>query len=565
MNLPFLSRLGIGGKLAAGFAAITLLALVDGGFALSGMASMNRASFIVANNYMPSIEQIGRIARALDRYRALELRLLLESETGDRRQSDALLTQAETELLAARADYENLIDAGSEREIMTKYDRELATYRQTYDAVSRAQEAAGDLKAARATLMTDSFATFGEIRAILNDDIAYNHRGGANAAADNNNTYGRIWLWTIAMLVLCVGAAAALAVLLMRDIAGPLLAMRAAMDRLAGGDLQAAIPGTGRSDEVGAMAHALETFKQGLAENARMAAAQKAAEEGRAARTTRIESLVGTFQGQAAEATASLTGAAGALEASANTMSGSAGDADRRATAAAAAAAQAGASVQTVAAAAEQLAASVSEISRQVLQSTQMTNETVREAQRTRDIVNTLAEAAQRIGQVVDLINGIAGQTNLLALNATIEAARAGDAGRGFAVVASEVKTLAGQTATATQDIGHQVTQIQAATARAVEAIQAITERVEQISGVTTTIAAAVEQQGAATSEIARNVQQTAKAAQDVTSNMEGVRGAARATGAAANDVLTAASGVSRQSSGFSGQIEQFIQSVRAA
>ena len=193
-----------------------------------------------------------------------------------------------------------------------------------------------------------------------------------------------------------------------------------------------------------------------------------------------------------------------------------------------------------------------------------MTHETVQEAQRTRDIVNNLAEVAQRIGQVVDPINGIAGQTNLLALNATIES-RAGEAGRGFAVVASEVKALAGQTATAMQDIGSQVAQIQSATTLAVAAIQEITQRVDAISGTSTAIAAAVEQQGAATAEIARNVQPTAQGAQRVTSNMAGVRDAAAATGNAARDVLDAAGGLQRESSAFSGQIEQFIANVRAA
>jgi methyl-accepting chemotaxis protein len=190
--------------------------------------------------------------------------------------------------------------------------------------------------------------------------------------------------------------------------------------------------------------------------------------------------------------------------------------------------------MQTVAAAAEQLSASIAEISRQVAQSAKISGKAVDDAQRTDTIVRALAEGAQKIGDVVGLITSIAGQTNLLALNATIEAARAGDAGKGFAVVASEVKNLASQTAKATEEIGTQISQIQAATKDAVDAIGSITRTIEGISAIATTIASAVEEQGSATSEIARSVHQTAHAAQDVTVNITGVNRAAGETGEAA-------------------------------
>jgi methyl-accepting chemotaxis protein len=163
------------------------------------------------------------------------------------------------------------------------------------------------------------------------------------------------------------------------------------------------------------------------------------------------------------------------------------------------------------------------------------------------------------------LIANIAGQTNLLALNATIEAARAGDAGKGFAVVASEVKSLATQTARATEEITGQISQIQTATRDAVEAIHGIAVTIEELSAIATAIAAAVEEQGAASAEIARNVQQTAQATQDVTVNISGVSRTSGQTGDAAGQVLGSAVGLSRQAETLSAEVHSFLAGVRAA
>ena len=178
--------------------------------------------------------------------------------------------------------------------------------------------------------------------------------------------------------------------------------------------------------------------------------------------------------------------------------------------------------------------------------------------------MRALADGAEKIGEVVGLITTIASQTNLLALNATIEAARAGDAGKGFAVVASEVKSLANQTARATEEIGTQIGQIQAATKEAVAAIRGITTTIDEVSAIATTIASAVEEQGAATAEIARNVQQTAQAARDVTVNISGISETANETGAAAGHLLGAASDLSKQAERLSAEVDSFVAGIRA-
>ncbi|TLU71455.1 methyl-accepting chemotaxis protein [Lichenicoccus roseus] len=278
-----------------------------------------------------------------------------------------------------------------------------------------------------------------------------------------------------------------------------------------------------------------------------------------------LSTLARQFESKIGSMVDALAGDAEGLQATARSMSATALRTNDMAGAVATSALEASQGVGTVAAAAEQLSASIQEISRQVSQSTLITGQAVASAHRTDAIVRALAEGAHKIGQVIELITGIAAQTNLLALNATIEAARAGDAGKGFAVVASEVKNLALQTAKATQEIGAQIAQTQAATVEAVTAIKEIGSRIEEVSHTTNSIAAAVEQQGAATAEIARNVQQAASSTQAVTSNIAGVNGAANETGAAADKVLGAANGLSAQAVQLTQEVGRFVAEVRAS
>jgi methyl-accepting chemotaxis protein len=252
------------------------------------------------------------------------------------------------------------------------------------------------------------------------------------------------------------------------------------------------------------------------------------------------------------------------MQSSANTLSTTADDTSKKAMAVAAAAEQATSNVQTVASAAEELSSSVNEIGRQVTESTKIAQGAVTQAAATDDKIQGLAESAQKIGDVINLINDIASQTNLLALNATIEAARAGDAGKGFAVVASEVKSLATQTAKATDEIATQINDIQAATTEAVTAIKDISSTISEISEISTAISAAVEEQGAATREIAGNVQQAATGTQDVSTNIGDVTRASSETGEIAQNVLNVASELSTQASTLQEKVDQFLVEVRS-
>ncbi len=260
----------------------------------------------------------------------------------------------------------------------------------------------------------------------------------------------------------------------------------------------------------------------------------------------------------------SVSSSATEMQGSAQSLSSTAEETSRQSTAVAAASEEASTNVQTVASAAEELSKSVEEVGRQVGQSNKIAEGAVEEAQRTNEKFQGLAEAASKIGEVVNLINDIASQTNLLALNATIEAARAGEAGKGFAVVASEVKSLANQTAKATEEIAAQIGAIQAATTDAVSAIQGIGSTIGEISEIASAISGAVDQQSSATREIATNVQQAASGTQEVSQNISGVTQAASETGEAASQVLGAADELSKQSELLRDQVDSFLVEIRA-
>jgi methyl-accepting chemotaxis protein len=354
--------------------------------------------------------------------------------------------------------------------------------------------------------------------------------------------------------------------LLGRSIVKPIAGMTAAMRRIAEGNDNTEIPALDRRDEVGAMAQSVQVFKHNMIEAGRLRREQDSLKlSAESEKKAFLARMADEFESGVRLSLDSLSLAASHMKDASQSMSATAGETSSQAAAVAAGAESATKNVQTVAAASEELSSSVGEISRQVVQSTEIAANAVREADRTDATVQGLSVAAQKIGDVVKLISEIASQTNLLALNATIEAARAGEAGKGFAVVATEVKSLASQTAKATDEISAQVTAMQGATADAVQAIQAIGSTIGRVNEIATAIASAVEEQGAATSEIARNVQEAARGTGLVSSSISGVNNAAKQTGNVANQVLNAAGQLTTQAASLRADIDRFVADIRAA
>lgn len=345
----------------------------------------------------------------------------------------------------------------------------------------------------------------------------------------------------------------------------PLAGMQGAMRQLAEGNLEADVPYLTRKDEIGSMAAAVQVFKDNGLERRRLEAEQAEQRAVAERRAMAIEQVINGFDSDVSLILRTVAAASSELEATAASLSASAEESAQSATTVSAASEQASANVQTVAGASEELDASIAEIANRVQSSADVAGKALKAANETETMVEGLVASAEKIGSVVELINDIAGQTNLLALNATIEAARAGEAGKGFAVVATEVKSLASQTAKATEEIDAQITDMQGATGRVAAAIRSIGDIIQRISESSSAVAAAVEQQSAATREIVRNITEAATGTQQVSSNIVAVTQAATHTGAGASQVLTSSQELARQSETLKGKVETFFADIRAA
>jgi methyl-accepting chemotaxis protein len=377
-------------------------------------------------------------------------------------------------------------------------------------------------------------------------------------------------IWSTAVETSVLGAIALIlaffgALVIHRSVAQPLAVVTHVTETVAGGDAALSIPYSDRDDEIGALARSIAVFQDAMRFNVELNKTVQSDADARARQQERIAAEIGKF-GSAIEASLSELGRLFEhLSAASSQLAEAADFASLRTASAATASDEASANVGEIAVAAEELARSVSEIDRQVVQSNVITNKAVSEVVSTNNAVKELDEAARRIGDVIKLITDIAGQTNLLALNATIEAARAGEAGRGFAVVAGEVKALSSQTAKATDEIGTQITAMQDATRRSIQAIAGIERTILDIGEISTAISTAVTEQGAATQEIARSGAVAASRTNDTTAEVGRVGEATENTRISAASVKTLADDLAATAGKIRAQVDQFFQNLRAA
>jgi len=559
--------LSIRSKISIVVAGLLLAMAAQGALAVRNMNAINADTVDIQSNWLPSVRAVSGLKSATINYRNIVRKHLLAETPAAKAAAAKRLAEVVQDITKARRSYESLVSSADERTLYQEWSRQWEAYMAgAQQVLALSSDSIGKIPHAANELNESEVNRLGMAADItLEKNIDLDNKGADIAGRTATESYASALRWLAGCVLVSVLFGVGVAIYTVRDVTRGIASIVMPMQALSAGDLTAEVSHAGEPTEIGSMADALKIFKEALIAKQAVDAAAAREAETRIQRGERVQQTTRQFESVIGELVGSLASASNALEASAGTLTATAERARDVTLTVAAASDQASTNVQAVASATEQMSSSVDEISRQVQDSARIAGEAVAQASSTNARVGELAQAAARIGDVVELINSIAGQTNLLALNATIEAARAGDAGRGFAVVASEVKALAEQTAKATGEISQQIGSIQAATEQSVAAIREIGGTITRMSEIAAAVAAAVEQQGAATREISRNVQQAARGTQQVSGNITDVQRGAGETGAASQEVLTAAQSLSRDSQRLSREVDHFLSSVRAA
>ncbi len=562
--MPELStRTTIRRKVVLAFAAVLGCAVGLGLFAVQRLNTVNDAAATVSSTYLVRTRLLGQLSYHTMRFRQLEATTALAPDAAARGQEEATMAKVRRQVDQDRQDYEVIAGVGDDQQKAAEAIRTWEAYLVLHDKfgiLAQGGDPAGLAALYRGEMRTQFNRFQDQLDALvgLNDGAA--KRAVSDAAALGH--FARVWILGILGLAacLCLGIGASM----VRGISVPIRTMTDAMRQLAGRDLSVTIPGTGRGDEIGAMAAAVQVFKDNMIKANALEAEQTAARAARERRQAALEQhtqdfgiSIGGVMGTLADASMKMRTAAEAMAAAAAAVNVEAHETAQGAV-------KSSQDLTAVAAAVEELTSSVAEITRQVAASASVARQAVERAEASQDTMKGLSDAAARIGDVVQLISTIARQTNLLALNATIEAARAGEAGKGFAVVASEVKTLAAQTGKATAEVSSQIETVRVSTADAVAAMSEIGAIIGQMDSVSAAIAAAVEEQSATTREIAGSVQAVSNATAASARAMEHVVAVADSAGQASRDVLASSSDIGREADTLRTEVDQFLTAVNS-
>jgi methyl-accepting chemotaxis protein len=562
--MQFWSNLGIRAKILIAAGSLVVASLSIGSVAVMQMSAMDGVAREIRQEWLPSLSKLSAMRAAVDDYRIKEGRYLLTLNVDKSKMPDLDrdLSNSAAAVDSAFNAYKPFIKAGGDDQRLTDEFASLWPKFRTSSLQTIETAKHGDLSGAVQLFSTTDLAARRAMASTVEKDIAFNASEGEKAAEASEAISSKSRLILLTTIALAAGLGAAMSFILIVGVVGPVRRVTGALGKLAAGDLSVEVSGAERRDEIGFLVRSLNVFREAIAERERLEDKAQAERQNELLRQTMLEQLVARFRSLVSEVVLSLDSEVDSMNGTARTLNEVAFQAEQTAVTARSAVSDSSVNIQTVSVAAEELTASISEISKQIQGASERARKATEIARQTGHGISSLVELSDKIGAIVEMIRTIAQQTNLLALNATIEAARAGEAGQGFAVVASEVKTLAGGTARATDEIAAQIAAIQAATHNAVRDIRLITASVTEIDELTNVVAASVEQQSEATSEIARAISQASKSSANASRNVEEVASVIGQTNSEAARVSNATGLLSASAKKLTEAVDAFLLDV---
>ena len=559
-------KLSIKTVLLAGFVGIGILVTGQAGFALRQLATMHDAVNGIYDDQLPSVIDAQSMESSFDTIRINEALYVLSTSSETTAAAKAEIESAATNWQKKFDEYKGMI-APEHVEEAQRFDKLGANYKELLDNQAKLFAAADAGQKNEAVALFDGpMATlYKDNRALIATLVGTNSEELQGGRDEIGALYSATFWLTLLVGLLIIGLAVAAAAFAYFGIGIPIARLAAAVRGLAGGDLAVDIPSLGSRNEIGEMAHAVVGFRESLVERAKL---EQAAGEERLAKDQRqreIDTVLGAFQTNIVAVVEAVDDETRLMNDTASSLKNVADTTKREADTATSAAADVSERITAISSTTEELGASIGHIAEQARRASDSVAAAAAVAQKADSQVGGLTDAANHIGAIVDLISSIARQTNLLALNATIEAARAGEAGRGFAVVAAEVKSLAGQTAKATEDITHQVGDIQAASNEAATSIRAIAATMAEVTELANSIASAVNQQDAAAREISGNIGRAADGSALAAQGVGSVSGSVAETTRAALNVQDVSAKLGVVSEKLSTTVADFIRNIGGA
>ncbi len=558
-NWPFTVKF-----MAPAAVATALMAVLTVG-AISVMTGQGKTIDRINTVSLPQVAELGAIKSAIKEANGQLFRALTTKATDPTANASDKVNKVASDLgdIATRVKK----DAGvtqdpAQQKLLGDLAKEIKTYKEAVEFAGSVMDVDFKSVGPMMSQFDDGYAKMSDLSDQL---IKANVASATASAADAKKAQaaGISMLTLFAVIMACISGG--IAFLFSRATVTGINRIAKTTEELANGNLTVDISTLARRDELKSVVDSLNVFKSNAEEKQRLSQLDAAANRTREERARQMSELAERFRHEAQDMLDALSSAASDLDANGRTLLTIAQENERRSQSAVSSIRNSADNVQNVASATTELSASIGVIGDQAVRSVEIAAEAVSEADRTNASMAELSRAADQIGEVVDLINAIAQQTNLLALNATIESARAGEAGKGFAVVASEVKSLAQQTAKATDEIRDRIKDIQAAAQNGVNAIRGIGETIKHMNEIASSIADSVHQQGDATNEIARNVNEASDGTSMASSSVAQLSASAADTEKASTEMLGAANQLTQRTEAMSGNIRRFLSELTAA